>query len=271
MAGCSRADRAFHPTPCARSPPPPPPSAPPQAALCSAVCKSWESHLDGPILWKAGPALCVRGGRKSIEYRRGASYALSSLCPCAPPASPTDRPPPSHFGTPVPPSPPPPPPPHPALLRAGLRLGGGPAAAAGRGRGQGGWQSTVESSGSGWRWRSVCVWGGRLHRWVDVPPTAPPLQYPTGLGAGVLHPRLGPKLTLSQPEIQKIPERRAPAPQLTRAIEPFLCGCLAAKPYRLPTAPRAAPAARACPSPASRAPARPSASSGMALAPGRSF
>jgi hypothetical protein len=39
-------------------------------------------------------------------------------------------------------------------------------------------------------------------------------------------------------------------------------------PNPLPTAPRAAPAARACPFPASRAPARPSASPGMALAHG---
>ncbi len=43
---------------------------------------------------------------------------------------------------------------------------------------------------------------------------------------------------------------------------------LAAEPYPRPTAPRAAPAARACPTPASRAPACLSASLGMALAHG---
>jgi hypothetical protein len=59
------------------------------------------------------------------------------------------------------------------------------------------------------------------------------------------------------------PGRRRPGRCTARSF-----GRLAAEPYPLPTAPRAAPAARACPSPATSAPARPPASPGMVLAHG---
>ncbi len=80
------------------------------------------------------------------------------------------------------------------------------------------------------------------------------------------HPRSG--RDRASPTRRRQPRAWQPGRQAWPLHRAFLCGRLAAEPYPLPTAPRAAPAARACPSPASREPARPSAIPGVALAPG---
>ncbi len=90
---------------------------------------------------------------------------------------------------------------------------------------------------------------------------------PTGLGCGTDVPaKPGPVIANQRSPVPSLAFRR-PARAVIAPLPP-LCGRLAAEPYPLPTAPRAAPAARACPSPATSAPARPPVSPGMALAHG---